>query len=179
MTNEHVKCYLSSCPCHGINLITCRLVQFKPFEALQPALHEGWILIKEYCKLLSLKKKQNLSSECLTRWAANKVRKTKKVTHIFPAHLTVEMVKQGPLGFTDLTVNNRLGDSILQRFRYHANVWGHIRSNPPEVCISVTIIWRRGRVCSSRISSSSLFNFLWELAEELHRQICWLHINQP
>jgi len=128
---------------------------------------------------LAWKKKQNLSSECLTRWAVNKVRKTKKVTHIFPAHLTVEMVKQGPLGFTDLTVNNRLGDSILQRFRYHANVWGHIRSNPPEVCISVTIIWRRGRVCSSRISSSSLFNFLWELAEELHRQICWLHINQP
>jgi len=45
-----------------------------------------------------------------------------KVTHIFTAHLSIEMVKQGPLGFTDLTVNNRLGDSILQRFRYHANV---------------------------------------------------------
>jgi len=134
-------------------------------------------------------KKQNLFTGKIGG-RRNEQARTQKVTHIFPAHLSIEIIKQGPLSFADLTVDNRLGDSILQGFRYHANIWGHIRSNPPEMCIRVTIIrrsWRvcssgisrSRRICSSGISSSSLVNFLWELAEELHSQICWLHINQP
>ena len=138
---------------------------------------------------LACKNKIYLLEKNARRWN-EQARTQRKVTHIFPTHLSIEIIKQGPLSFADLTVDNRLGDSILQGFRYHANIWGHIRSNPPEMCIRVTIIrrsWRvcssgisrSRRICSSGISSSSLVNFLWELAEELHSQICWLHINQP
>jgi hypothetical protein len=100
-------------------------------------------------------------------------RQIKQDTYIFAGHLSIEVVQQGPIGFSDLTMNNSLGYSILQCIRYHANVRGYIRSNPPEVCVCVPIRRRSGRVFSS-----SPVHFLWKLAEELHCQIRGLHINQ-
>lgn len=109
--------------------------------------------------------------------------------HLFPSYLGVEVMEQILSGLFDLTINNCLGNCDPECVGHHTDIRWYIWTDPPKMCICVTIIpywitrwfslsstaWRRW---VSAVCRPTYLSFLGEFSKKIDCQVRRLHIHQ-